>query len=147
MSLGQRIARLERAVGMTGPCLVCKGRGSTRYIVDSGDQEKSSSQAVLTGARSPMLTGASPKVGNRLRTRYTRTSGDYTTAHRCRSTVDGSTWIKRRIFTCLDAVSRVLFGLVILMGWNSRGDVLLMLEWLVGVAGRMSYGKCWIIDE
>ena len=40
MSLGQRIARLERAVGMTGPCLVCKGRGSTRYIVDSNDQEK-----------------------------------------------------------------------------------------------------------
>ena len=40
MSLGQRLARLERAVGLTDPCPDCGGRRSTKFIVESGGEEE-----------------------------------------------------------------------------------------------------------
>lgn len=42
MSLGQRLAQLERAVGLTGPCPVCHGRGytlaDTIVVIAEGDE-------------------------------------------------------------------------------------------------------------
>ncbi len=43
MSLGHRLARLERAVGLTGPCPVCHGMGCTLadscIVTAEGDED------------------------------------------------------------------------------------------------------------